>query len=224
MNIAVIGMGVVGGTLGQRFAEAGHTVAFGVQNPSEKVKSGTPPDARVMSVADAAREAEIIVLAVPWAAVPSVARELQVTRRQVLVDVVNPLKMGPHGLSIDAGPHGESGAERLAAMVPDARVVKAFNTTGAENMADPVYDGAQTVMFFAGDDADAKAIVRSLVTDLGFDPVDAGPLSRSRELEHHALLWISLSQSMGRNIAFRLVRRQAPSKRTARGMKEERAW
>ena len=74
-------------------------------------------------------------------------------------------------------------------------------------MADPVYSGEPTVMFYAGDDADAKATVRQLVIDVGFDPVDAGALSRARELEHLAVLWIALSGPIGRNIAFKLAKR-----------------
>jgi len=87
-------------------------------------------------------------------------------------------------------------------------VVKAFNTTGYENMHDPVYDGVPSVMFYAGDDAGAKRQTAQLATDLGFDAVDAGALIRARELEHLAILWISMAiGGMGRDIAFRLMRR-----------------
>jgi 8-hydroxy-5-deazaflavin:NADPH oxidoreductase len=86
--------------------------------------------------------------------------------------------------------------------------VKIFNTTGFQNMANPVYGGEPSVMFYAGDDGEAKALAHQLAADLGFDPVDAGPLIRARELEHLALLWISLSvRGHGRDIAFRLMRR-----------------
>lgn len=126
-----------------------------------------------------------------------------------LIDATNPL--GP-GFTLDVGPNGASAAERIQALAPRARVVKAFNSTGANNMQHPVYDGARTVMFYAGDDADAKRTVHQLVADVGFEPVDAGPLSRARELEHLAMLWIALAMgvgvpAMGREIAFRLVRR-----------------
>lgn len=98
-----------------------------------------------------------------------------------LLDTTNPLRAG---LMIDAGPGGESGGERIQALAPRARVVKVFNTTGFNNMRDPLYEGERTVMFLAGDDAAAKRI------------------------EHLAVLWISLaSGGLGRNIAFRLVRR-----------------
>lgn len=159
-------------------------------------------------MAEAARNTDVVVLTVPWQAVPNVMREISLAPRQILVDVTNPVVRGAGGLSLDVGPNGESAAERIAAMAPGARVVKAFNTTGANNMADPVYGGEPTLMLYAGDDADAKTTVRQLVTALGFDAVDAGPLSRSRELEHLALLWIALaSGGLGRNFAFKLARR-----------------
>ena len=125
---------------------------------------------------------------------------------KVLVDATNPVRRGAGGMEVDEGPKGDSGAERVAAIANGARVVKAFNTTGFNNMANPVYGGEPTVMFVAGDDAAAKETVLRLAADLGFDPVDAGPLLRARELEHLALLWISLSiGGLGREFAFRLV-------------------
>ena len=96
----------------------------------------------------------------------------------------------------------------MQAKAPRARVVKALNTTGFENMREPRYDGAPTAMFVAGDDAAARATARALAADLGFDAIDAGPLVRARQLEHLAVLWISLAMGgMGRDFAFRLVRR-----------------
>lgn len=210
MNVAIIGTGTVGGTLARRLADAGHAVTFGVRDPTRgvnSVKGGAPRGADMKSVADAANGADVIILTVPWKAVADVVRELGAPGDRIVVDATNPLSLGPGGLALDVGANGESAAERIAAMALGARVVKAFNTTGANNMADPVYGGEPTVMFYAGDDTDAKATVRKLVSDVGFDPVDAGPLSRSRELEHLALLWISLSGSMGRNFAFKLAKR-----------------
>lgn len=207
MKIAVVGTGTVGGTLGRRFAALGHDVVFGSRSGGD-VKGGAPANAPVRSVADAARDAEVIVLTVPGNAVAAVARELEPASGKIIVDVTNPLVAGANGLSLDVGPHGESGAERLARMLPQARVVKAFNQTGAENMANPSYHGAASVMFYAGDDSRAKATVGELVKSLGFEAIDAGGLARSRELEHLAMLWIALAYGgLGRNIAFQLVRR-----------------
>lgn len=203
MRIAVIGAGNVGGTLGRRWATLGHTVAFGVRRPA---KGQTTPS-------EAARGAELVLFAIPWNAVPEALAELGADGGAldgvVLVDATNPL--GP-GLKLLTGPQGESGGERLQALVPRARVVKAFNTTGYENMASPAYGGEPTAMFYAGDDSAAKETVRGLIVQLGFEPIDAGPLARSRELEHLAALWVALAMGvgtarLGRDIAFRLMRR-----------------
>jgi len=88
-------------------------------------------------------------------------------------------------------------------------VVKIFNTTGAGNMANPNYGGTKVTMLYAGDDAGTKQIAARLAADLGFDPVDAGPLSSSRMLEPFALLWISLAyqQKAGTDFALNVVRR-----------------
>lgn len=218
MRIAVIGAGNVGGTLGRRWATVGHEVVFGVRDPergADAVKGGgaLPPAASVAAPADAARGVDVLLLATPWAvvrdALHAAGAESGALDGVVLVDATNPIAAG---LRVDAGPNGESGAERVQALAPRARVVKAFNTTGFENMRDPGYPAGAATMFVAGDDADAKAKVRSLAADLGFDDVDAGPLARARELEHLAVLWISLAVGagvppVGRDVAFRLMRR-----------------
>jgi predicted dinucleotide-binding enzyme len=92
---------------------------------------------------------------------------------------------------------------------PGAKVVKAFNTTGAGNMANPRFGGEAASMFICGDDAAAKKTVASLAEALGFEAVDAGSLSQARLLEPLAMLWISMAYGFGRgpNIAFKLLRR-----------------
>lgn len=210
MRIAVIGAGNVGGTLGRRWAELGHEVAFGVRRPAEgaaAVKGGDalPRGARVTTPAEAVQGAEVVLLATPWGAVRDALAELGPLDSVVLLDATNPLGAG---MKLDAGPNGESGAERVQALAPRARVVKIFNTTGAENMQAPRYDGQPTAMFLAGDDADARRVAGELATALGFEAIDAGKLVRARELEHLAVLWISLAMGgMGRGIALRVVRR-----------------
>jgi NADPH-dependent F420 reductase len=210
MRIAVIGAGNVGATLGGRWAARGHAVTFGVREGSA-VKGGTPAGSRVAPLAEAARDADVVVLATPWEAAPDALRHIGPLDGKVLIDVTNPVSpkvpFGPN-IMLDEGPDGASAAERIAALVPHARVVKAFNTTGFNNMADPIYGDAPATMFVAGDDAEAKRIALELARDLGFDPVDAGALPRARELEHLAILWIALAMGgLGREIAFRLVRR-----------------
>jgi 8-hydroxy-5-deazaflavin:NADPH oxidoreductase len=89
-------------------------------------------------------------------------------------------------------------------------VVKIFNTTGAENMADPNYDGWPAAMMFCGDDPSACEIAAALARDIGFEPLYVGPLERARLIEPHARLWIELAlvRKLGRGIAFGLMRRE----------------
>jgi len=219
MRIAILGAGNVGGTLGRRWADAGHDVKFGVRRADAgaaavKGGQGLPPRASVVAPAEAVRDANVVILATPWGAVGDALREAGADAGALdgrpLLDATNPLKAG---FALDVGAGGESGAERVQALVPNAHVVKAFNTTGAENMRDPIYGGAATVMLYAGNDIGAKRVAHELASTLGFDPVDAGVLSRARELEHLAALWIALANgatgapALGRQFAFRLVRR-----------------
>jgi predicted dinucleotide-binding enzyme len=141
---------------------------------------------------------DVIALAIPWAAVESVLRKAGPLDGRVLLDCTN-----------GAPPGARSGGEQVAAWAPKARVVKIFNMTGFENMSDPRYGTEAATMFYAGDDAAAKQTAARLANDLGFDPVDAGPLANARFLETLAAFWGALAygQHMGRGIAFRLLRR-----------------
>jgi len=208
MHIAVIGTGNVGTALGNAWVRAGHGIIYGSRE-SESAATNTFVSAgdrvSVRSPKQATAAADVIVLAVPWTAVESVLQDISnEVQGKILIDCTNPVKQWP---MLD---HSEgSGGEQVARMVPAAKVVKAFNNTGHENMVKPEYPDGQTSMFFAGDDASAKKIVRGLIMDIGFDPVDAGPLAQSLALEVMASLWgnLAYAQKMGRGIAFRLMRR-----------------
>jgi predicted dinucleotide-binding enzyme len=206
MTIAIIGTGNVGRALGRGWSKAGHAVVYGTRSPdgdsAQKALADTAR-ARLAAPDEAARDAEVVVLAVPWNAAEAVVDDLGDLGGRVLVDATNPI--GP-GITHAAA---TSGGEQVAAWAANARVVKAFNTTGWENMADADYGDHRPAMFIAGDDADAKTIVADLAEALGFEAVDAGPMSRSRELEHLATLWVSQAvlQGRGRDFAFAVLRR-----------------
>ncbi|MFL6231887.1 MAG: NADPH-dependent F420 reductase [Thermoanaerobaculia bacterium] len=208
MKIAIIGAGSVGGALGRGWARAGHEVTFGVRNPSDpKVqKLVEETGARAASVADAAAGAEVVVFATPWGATQDALKSAGDLSGKVVFDCTNPLAPNLSGLT-----HGfdTSAAEQVASWAPRARVVKVFNTTGANNMENPDYNGVAATMFYCGNDAEAKSVAERLAADLGFDPVDAGNLEQARLLEPLALLWIRLAytQGLGREIAFRLMKR-----------------
>jgi hypothetical protein len=210
MRIPIIGAGNVGGTLGKMWATKDHEVAFGVRRPNDaKVQAlltATGKRARAASPKDAVTGAEVVVLATPWSATEAAIREAGDLRGKVVVDATNPLKADLSGLAIG---HSTSAAEQVAGWARGARVVKAFNTIGAAHMADPRFGTQRASMFICGDDASAKATVARLAGELGFDPVDCGPLTQARLLEPLAMLWISMAYAYGAgpNIGFALLRK-----------------
>ncbi len=213
MKIAIIGAGNVGGALGKAWAKAGHYIIFGVRNPGQGKTQ--PPLAEIgvgataVTVPDAARSADIIVLATPWPAVADAITAMGDLRGKVLVDCTNPLSLNGDGsLSLSVG-STTSGAEEIEKLATGAQVVKAFNTYGWENFANSAYPnaaGLKPVMFYCGDHDGAKATTAKLASDLGFDPVDTGGLGMARSLEPLALLWIRLSIREGRNPNFTWAR------------------
>ena len=209
MKIAVIGMGSVGATLGQRWAELGHAVTFGAKDPGDaKAKAligRIGNGAAVRTVAKAAADAEVVVLATPASANADAIAAAGDLSGKILIDVTNPLKPDLSGLTV--GPDS-SGAEQVAKLAPQARVYKALNQTGFENMADPVFPTGRALMFVAGDDSAGKSVVLKLVSELGFDAIDAGGLAVARLLEPLAMLWIHLMvrRKLGRKFAFALLR------------------
>ena len=100
-----------------------------------------------------------------------------------------------------------SAAEDIAKWVPEARVVKAFNSLGAEHLLNTQFGSQQADTFICGDDEAAKAVVKQLAEDIGFGVIDAGSLSNAHLLESLAKLWITLSRRVGREIAFKLLQR-----------------
>ena len=212
MKLAIIGTGNVGATLGSRWAQGGHRVVFGSRDPSsEKVRelvSGAGEGVLAVTQEAAVAGAEVVVLATPWAVTEEVVGALGDLGGKILVDCTNPLTADLSGLVV--GPE-TSGGEEVARWAAGARVVKAFNTTGSSNMADAAYGEERMAMLLAGDDPEAKAVVASLAEELGFEPVDTGPLARSRQLEQLAVLWIALAyqQGMGMDFGFALLRRAA---------------
>ena len=209
MKIAIIGTGNVGQALAVGWTSKGHQVIFGSRDPAgEKAQAAvaaTDGKATAQREQAAVQAAEVVVLAVPWDATETVVKGLGDLAGKTLIDATNPI--GP-GFQLAVG-KDSSGAELVQSWAPAARVVKAFNSTGAENMRNPIYNGEPTSMFICGDDAAAKAIVKTLAEDLGFAVTDTGGLATARYLEPLAMVWIHLAivQKQGRNIAFKLVQR-----------------
>ncbi len=208
MSIAIIGAGNVGMALGQALTRRGESVVFGVPEPQKYAAAvaALGDRARLTTTHDAIAASDLIILAVPHAATAGIAQSVTDWQGKVLVDATNPLAPGLAGLTLGTT---TSAAEVLAQQARGARVVKAFNSTGAENMADAAYACGLPMMPVCGDDADARQRVMTLATLIGFEAVDMGPLMAARYLEPFAMTWIHLAfrQGMGRRFAFGLLRR-----------------
>jgi hypothetical protein len=180
MKIAIIGKGNVGGNLGARLEKSGFSVTYGTKE----------------NAAEAAKQGDVVFLAVPGSVAVEVARSLaKQLEGKVVVDCNNAVtwKEGPVW---NPPPEGSLTAA-IAKAAPGARVLKAFNGFGAEHHADPNLTGAPASVFMAGDDADAKKTLSEIATKAGFAPVDAGPLRNAAVLENVAILWIHMAMVGG---------------------------
>ncbi len=195
MNIAIIGAGNVGSAVARGAARAGHTVTVAATDPAHaRTLADEVGGTAAADLAEAVRDADATVLAVPYGALPDVTREIRdAVAGKLVIDATNPLTADGSALAVT----DRSGAEQTAEQLPAARVVKAFNTVFASRQADPVIDGIPLDGFYAGDDEQAKNTVRDLLAAIGYRPVDAGPLAAARALEHLAFLNISLNARNG---------------------------
>lgn len=209
MRIGILGSGLMGAKLGTIFARAGHDVVFSYTRSREKLnklvrdagaKAGTP--------AEAASQADALLLAVHWSRIDDVFEQAGDVSGKVIVTCSLPMNDANTELVVA---HTSSGAEALAKRVPKARVVSAFNTVPSEVLFD-VFESRRKVarpsLVYCGDDAAAKKIAAKLIHDAGFDPVDAGPLHVARYTEPFALLVAQLAYegSEGPELAYRFER------------------
>ncbi|MEM8557705.1 MAG: NAD(P)-binding domain-containing protein [Bacteroidota bacterium] len=205
MPIAILGTGSVGSALGIAFANVGHAIVYGSRTPdADEVQQLVARTANGAATTHAAAvaDADVVVLATPWEATEALVRSLDLAGKVVL-DATNPLSWPDLGLVLET-----SAGEVVQEAAPEAHVVKAFSTVGANIMADATFAGdVRPAMFVAGDDADAKAVAIELSEALGFEGIDAGPISRSRALEQMAVLWIHTAVHGGREMALGLLRR-----------------
>ncbi len=205
MKIAVIGIGNVGHALGSGWLKAGHEVVFGVRNPdSPKSRKALEavPDARLMEPAAAATTSDVVVITTPPDAVLPLIEAFGGLVGKVVIDTTNSIRTRPGDFP--------TAFHAFRSLCPQAAVVKCFNSTGFENMLQPVYPGGGIDMFCAGDNAHAKSVARQLALDLGFGQcIDFGGDAQVELLEKFALAWINLAifQGHGRDLAFKLVRR-----------------
>jgi 8-hydroxy-5-deazaflavin:NADPH oxidoreductase len=188
-TIAVIGTGNVGNAIGSSAAKAGYAVVFAGQDAAKaQAVAAAAGGAAAATPRDAVANADIVVLAVPYSALAGVAAEIApVAAGKIVIDPTNPLKSDYSGL---ANVGSASGAEELARLLPESKIVKAFNTVFAGNTANPQALGFQLDSLFATDDEAAKDAVCGLSGSIGFRPIHVGPLSAARELE--AMAWLNI--------------------------------
>ena len=214
MKIAVIGAGRVGKGVGEVLRTAGHQVVYGVREPKEEASSD---GARRTTVSAAAEPADVIVLATPYAAIPQAIAEMGNLQGKILIDCTNNMAFtDAGGLALTFDGRHSVGME-VRALAKGAHVYKSFNQIGSEILeAAADIEGGPPLMLFAGpDDAESKAVVRTIISDADFDPLYLGPMEEAYLLEALGVLWSQLAASgeTDRDWAFKRV----PLKGTKRG-------
>jgi predicted dinucleotide-binding enzyme len=211
MRVGILGSGLMGGKLGAIFARAGHDVVFSYARSTEKLKrlaKDAKGNARAGTPREAVKEADALLLAVHWSRIDDVLRQAGDLSGKVIVTCSLPMNADDSGLVIG---HTSSGAEELARKMPKARVVSAFNTVPSEVFFG-VYEARRRAnkpsLVYCGDDASSKKVAVQLIRDVGFDPVDAGPLRIARYTEPFGLLMGQLAYegNEGSELAYRLER------------------
>ena len=211
MRIGILGSGLMGSKLGTIFARAGHEVVFSYSRDNDKLKKlarDARGKARAGSPAEAAHHADALLLAVHWSQVNDVLKQAGDLSGKMIISCSLPMNCNDTELVVA---HRSSGAEALAKKLPRSRVVSAFNTVPSE-----VLFGAfaarrrktKPSLIYCGDDSKSKKIAATLIQDVGFDPVDAGPLRIARYTEPFALLVAQLAYEGkgGPEIAYRVER------------------
>jgi 8-hydroxy-5-deazaflavin:NADPH oxidoreductase len=190
MRIAVIGTGNIGGTLGAAFARAGHEVALGSRKPGGGAADGPP----VVDIGTALDGADAVLLAIPARSVGDfLAEHKSALDGTLLIDATN-----------NVGATSANAAAAIADAAPNARYVRAFNTLGWENFAEPTFDGVAADLFFSAAEAD-RELVEGLIADVGLRPAYLGPAKQDL-VDNLLPLWFTLAQLRGRrHLAFRIL-------------------
>jgi len=211
MRIGILGSGLMGGKLGTIWARAGHEIVFSYARSEQKLKRlarEAQGNARAGTPGEAAREADALLLAVHWSRIDEVLKQAGDVSGKVIVSCSLPMNADDTDLVIA---HTSSGAEELAKKVPKARVVSAFGTVPSEVLFD-VFERRRNAtkpsLVYCGDESKSKKTAAELIRDVGFDPVDAGPLRVARYTEPFTLLIAQLAYEgdAGPELAYRFER------------------
>ena len=201
-KIAVLGAGNIGGTLGRKWAAAGNSVTFGVTRPEGEKARALQADlgdqVTVGEIADALPGAEVVVFAIPGRAMAeTIAAIADALDGKVVIDAANRI-----------GEPVTNSREDFRRHAPTARYVRAFNTLGHENFANPLFDGVPADLFYAGSEAD-RALAEQLISEIGLRPIRVGDGDQTPLVDALLPLWFALAiqQGMGRHLAFKLLAR-----------------
>ena len=201
-KIAVLGAGNIGGTLGRKWAAAGNSVTFGVAHPeSEKaqaLKTELGDQVGVTAIADALAGAEVVVFAVPGRAMAeTIAANAATLGDKLVIDAANRM--------VEPVPSSREDFRRHA---PSVRYVRAFNTLGYENFADPLFDGVPADLLYTGPEADS-ALIEQLIGEIGLRPIRVGDADQTPLVDALLQLWFALAiqRGMGRHLAFKVLTR-----------------
>jgi 8-hydroxy-5-deazaflavin:NADPH oxidoreductase len=211
MRVGILGSGLMGGKLGTLFARAGHEVVFSYARTEQKLKRlarAAKGKAQAGTPREAVQQADAVLLAVHWSRTPDVLNQTGDLSGKVIVTCSLPMNADNTALVVA---HTSSGAEELAKLIPKGRIVSAFNTVPSEVLFG-VYEAKRKAsrpsLVYCGDDTSGKAVAVELIRDVGFDPVDAGPLQIARYTEPFALLVAQLAYEGegGPELAYRFER------------------
>ena len=211
MRVGILGSGLMGGKLGTIWARAGHEVVFSYARSEQKLAKlarEAKGQARAGTPGEAAREADALLLAVHWSRVDDVLQQAGDVSGKVMVTCSLPMNADDTDLVVA---HTSSGAEQLAKKVPTARLVSAFSTVPSEVLFGVFAarrKATKPSLVYCGDDAKGKKIAAQLIRDVGFDPIDAGPLRIARYTEPFTLLIARLAYEgdEGPELAYRFER------------------
>ena len=202
MNIGIIGAGNIGGTLGRKWAAAGHGVRFGVRDANsikaQAALAGHAGDALAVDFRAAVAHGEVVLFATPGGAMPDILSEVgDVLDGKILIDATNNVR-SPEALNCLA---------LLAQTAPHAPLYRAFNSLGWENFAQPAIAGQQVDLFYCGTAGASQKVVDSLIADIGLRPIYVGGLDQIAAIDGLTRLWFALifGQGRSRRLAFKLV-------------------
>jgi predicted dinucleotide-binding enzyme len=200
-TIAVLGAGNIGATLARKWAAAGHAVTIGTRDPDHPARRDLAAEtgASLATHRDAVATADVVLVALPGSAVaPVIAALGPALDGKLVVDATN-----------NVGGPVMNGLAAVGEYAPGAVAVRAFNTLGWENIADPDFGDTQADLLWCGPDGDAGALMQRLIADVGLRPVRVGGLDQIQLVDMLAGLWfaLALGQGRGRHLAFKVLTR-----------------